>query len=172
TVISIVWVFPFDALLNLASEIVFDGPLNNKNYVAACKFLFEMSGIRGMVHGQSLDLFTETKTVEDANSVALHKTGDLIRAAIVCGALCGGATSEETQVFDRIATKLGICYQIEDDMLDASKCEKSFLDVMSERELRDYASELTSEIKTLCDGLPYELTFIKEIADKNLSRKF
>lgn len=161
-----------DALLNLAAEVAFKGPLTNKNYAKACQYMFRMSGISGMVHGQSLDLFTETKTVEDAESVALHKTGDLIRAAMVCGALCGGASDEEIGVFDEIASKLGICYQIVDDMLDAEKCEKSFLDIYSERDLKQFASKLTAKIIALCDSLPYDLEFIKEIVNNNLSRKF
>lgn len=161
-----------DGLLNLATEVAFSGPLSSKNYVQACQFMFAMSGINGMVHGQSLDLFTETKTAKDAEAVALHKTGDLIRAAIVCGALCGGAKEDEIKIFDEIASKLGICYQIVDDMLDAQKCEKSFLDVYSERELKQYANKLTAEIIALCDSLPYDLTFVKEIITNNLSRKF
>ncbi len=161
-----------DGLLNLAAEAAFSGPINNKNYVQACRFMFAMSGIKGMVHGQSLDLFTETKTAADAEAVALHKTGDLIRAAIVCGALCGGAKDDEIALFDEIASKLGVCYQIVDDMLDAQKCENSFLDVYSERELKQYANKLTAEIITLCNKLPYDLEFVKEIITNNLSRKF
>ena len=160
-----------DALLNLAFETVLSGPLSNKRYQAACAFLFKMSGICGLVHGQSLDLFTETTTVEQATEVAINKTGTLIRAALVCGALIGGATDEEVAIFDEMACKLGICYQIIDDLLDSKKCEKSFLDLFSERELRDHASKLSDEIKSSCDSLPYELTFIKEFCDQNLSRQ-
>ena len=161
-----------DALLNLAAEVALSGPLSNKNYAQACQYMFSMSGINGMVHGQSLDLFTETKTLEDAEAVALHKTGDLIRAALVCGALCGGANGDEIKVFDEIAIKLGICYQVIDDMLDAEKCEKSFLDVFTPRALKEYATKLTAEIIVLCDSLPYDLSFVKEIVNNNLSRKF
>lgn len=161
-----------DALLNLAAEVAFSGPLSNKGYVQACQYMFKMSGIGGMVHGQSLDLFAETKTLEDAEAVALHKTGDLIRAAIVCGAMCGGASADEIKIFDEIASKLGICYQVIDDMLDAQKCEKSFLDIYSERDLKQFATKLTVQIIALCDSLPYDLEFVKEIVNSNLLRKF
>lgn len=161
-----------DALLNLATEVAFGGPLSNKGYAQACQYMFKMSGIGGMVHGQSLDLFTETKTLEDAEAVALHKTGDLIRAAMVCGALCGGVSDDEIKVFDEIASKLGICYQVIDDMLDSKKCEKSFLDIYSERDLKQFAAKLTEEIIALCDSLPYDLEFVKEIVNSNLLRKF
>ena len=159
-----------DALLNLAVEVCFGGPIGDKRYSEACKYLFAMRGVNGMIHGQSLDLFTETKNVDDANEVALHKTGDLLRAAIVCGALCGGAREEEIAIFDRIAIKLGVCYQVIDDMLDSSKCEKSFLDVMGERDLKEYAQNLTHDIAELIKRLPYDMSFISEIAAGNLTR--
>lgn len=161
-----------DALLNLSAEIAFSGPIGNKNYARACQYMFAMSGINGMIHGQSLDLFTETKSLADAEAVALHKTGDLIRASIVCGAIAGGAKDEEISVFDEIASKLGICYQVVDDILDAEKCEKSFLDIYSERDLKQFAVKLTKQIIQLCDSLPYDLQFVKEIVNNNLSRKF
>lgn len=159
-----------DALLNLAFETALHGPLSNKNYQKACAYLFRMSGIQGLVHGQSLDLFAETKSVEDATELAIAKTGTLIRAALVCGALCSGATDEEAIVLDEIAQKLGVCYQIIDDILDSKKCEKSFLDVYSENDLIDHVRELNAEIKASCDQLPYDLTFIKDFCDQNLSR--
>lgn len=161
-----------DALLNLACETVFCGNFEEHGYKEACKTLFKLSGISGMIYGQSLDLFTETHSVEDADAVALHKTGDLIRAALVCGALAGGASKAEIPVFDEIGQKFGIAYQVIDDMLDHDKIERSYLDVFSERECHEYAERLTEEIKALCDKLgKYDLSFIKDYADKNLSRR-
>lgn len=160
-----------DALLNLAMETAFCGNLSDKHYQQACAYLFNRSGADGMLYGQCLDLFAETKDFEDAKRVALHKTGDLIRAAIVCGALCGHATDEEVQIFEEIATNLGIAYQVVDDLLDSEKCEKSFLDVMTERECKQYAKQLTENALSLCEKMPqYDLQFIKDFAQKNLSR--
>ena len=162
-----------DALLNLAAEIVFDGKLSDAYYQKACKYLFQKSGIGGMIYGQCLDLFAETKCVQDATEVAIHKTGDLIRAAIVCGALLGHATDDEVAVFEQIATDFGIAYQVVDDLIDAEKCEKSILDIFNPRECRQYAEKLTKNVLALCDSMPqYDLTFIKEYAQKNLSRNF
>ncbi len=160
-----------DALLNLAAETVFRGPMSNKNYQAACAYLFRMSGIDGLVHGQSLDLFTETKNIDDATELAVAKTGTLIRAALVCGATVGGATQEEAALFDEIACKLGVCYQIIDDILDSKKCEKSFLDMYTESDLIDHVHELNGEIKAICDRLPYDLQFIKDFCEENAARK-
>lgn len=161
-----------DALLNLAMEIVLSGPMSDAKYRAASAFLFKMSGIFGMINGQSLDLFSETTTLEDANAVALHKTGDLLRAAIVCGAYVGGAKTDEIPLFDQIAQSFGICYQVVDDLLDKEKIEKSFLDVLSEQGCVNYAKNLTEKVKQLCDTLPYNLDFLKEYADKNFTRNY
>lgn len=160
-----------DALLNLAVETAFCGNLSDKRYQQACAYLFNRSGADGMLYGQCLDVFAETKNFEDAKQVALHKTGDLIRAAVVCGALCGHATDEEVIIFEEIATDLGIAYQVVDDLLDSEKCEKSFLDVMTERECKQYAQQLTKHALELCEKMPqYNLQFIKDFAQKNLSR--
>ena len=133
--------------------------------------MFRYSGMTGMIYGQSLDLFTETQTLADCDEVALHKTGDLIRAALVCGALVGGAHPSEIEVFDKIGEKFGLAYQVIDDMLDADKCERSYLDVLNERECREYAEKLTDELTALCDSVGhYDLTFIKDYAHKNLQR--
>lgn len=160
-----------DGLLNLAMELVFKGKMEDKYYRRACAYMFEKSGQNGMLYGQCLDLFAETKSFDDANEVALHKTGDLIRATLVCGALCGHAADDEVKIFDEIAVNFGIAYQVVDDLLDAQKCEKSFLDVMTERECRQYAQQLTDKVLSLCDQLPqYDLQFIKDYATQNLSR--
>ena len=160
-----------DALLNLACETVFKGSFADKNYREACAALFRYSSMTGMIYGQSLDLFTETQTLADCDQVALHKTGDLIRAALVCGALVGGAHPSEIEVFDKIGEKFGLAYQVIDDMLDADKCERSYLDVLNERECREYAEKLTDELTALCDSVGhYDLTFIKDYAHKNLQR--
>ena len=153
-----------DALLNLAAETLFMGNFNSKNYREACAYMFLMSGSTGMIHGQNLDLFTATKSIDDANQVALHKTGDLIRAAIVCGALVGGATAEEKKIFDQIAINLGIAYQVVDDLLDADKCERSFLDIMTADGCRNYVVRLNDEVMALCDKLPYDLQFIRDFS--------
>ena len=160
-----------DALLNLSFETVLKGPLSNKSYQTACVYMFKMSGIEGLVHGQSLDLFGETKNIDDATELAVAKTGTLIRAALVCGALVGGASEEEARIFDEMACKLGVCYQIIDDILDSKKCEKSFLDVYSESDLIDHVKELNEEIKAACDKLPYDLEFLKEFCDQNIARR-
>ncbi len=160
-----------DALLNLAFETALQGPMSNNAYRAACAFLFKMSGIEGLVHGQSLDLFSETKNVDDATELAVAKTGTLIRAALVCGALVGGASEDEAALFDEIGCKLGVCYQIIDDILDSKKCERSFLDVYSEKDLFDHVLYLNSEIDKICDRLPYDLEYIKEFCAKNIARQ-
>lgn len=160
-----------DSLLNLAFETALKGPLSSKKYQDACAYLFKMSGIFGLIHGQSLDLFSETKSVDDASELAIAKTGTLIRAALVCGALCGGADEHTVDVLDDIAKKIGICYQIIDDIIDSKKCEKSFLDMYSEADLYQHVVELNTEIIEACDSLPYDLTFIKDFCLQNLSRK-
>jgi geranylgeranyl diphosphate synthase type II len=86
------------------------------------------AGAAGMVGGQAIDLATVTTDPSgrpplalDASGVqAMHakKTGALIRASAVSGAIMGGATADQQTAVDRAAAELGLAFQIVDDILD------------------------------------------------------
>lgn len=154
-----------DLLLNLAAEVAFSGDFSERNYSSACQILFEHSGSRGMIHGQCLDLFVPTVRENDAIEVAVCKTADLLRAALVCGSICGGADTNHLDTIDRLATSLGICYQLADDLSDASKNEKSFLSVLSTADcLQLFDTHL--QIVTECvQSLPYDFGFVFRVTE-------
>lgn len=76
----------------------------------------------GMVAGQALDLDAESRDVTNAELERIHhrKTGALIRAAARCGALIAGASERELAAVTEYATKLGLLFQITDDLLDVT----------------------------------------------------
>ena len=85
------------------------------------------AGASGMVGGQALDLTGNDKGRDDeaaatsADQLALissKKTGALIRASAVAGAIMGGASDHDVAVIDDAATQLGLAFQIIDDILD------------------------------------------------------
>ncbi len=86
------------------------------------------SGPIGMVGGQAIDLACVTPTADgvrppplDADGLRLmhaKKTGALIRAAAMAGAIMGGARESEIEAVDRAAAELGLAFQIVDDILD------------------------------------------------------
>ncbi len=80
-------------------------------------------GSRGMIGGQVVDILSEGEAEKDPNIlryIHAHKTGDLIRASVRSGALIGGASEEELFNITVYAEKIGIAFQITDDILDIS----------------------------------------------------
>ena len=77
----------------------------------------------GMVSGQQLDLNAEGKTlsIEDIETIHRQKTGALISAAAVSGAIIGGASDTELASIKQFAEKLGLLFQITDDILDVTE---------------------------------------------------
>lgn len=84
-------------------------------------------GADGVVGGQVVDLQCEGKTdtsVETLHFIHTHKTGALLEACVVCGAILGGASEEELQRLSRYAQNIGLAFQIIDDILDITKTQE------------------------------------------------
>lgn len=125
-----------DALLNYAFEtmakavdIVKQEP---KEQYSICleKILFvqrliaEKAGIYGMVGGQSVDVEATEKqeqlTQEKLDFIYRLKTGALIEASMMAGAVLAGASEKEVREIEDIASKIGLAFQIQDDILDVT----------------------------------------------------
>ena len=113
-----------DALQTLAFEVLATCPLSPKvepfrvRMIAA---LARSSGTAGMGGGQALDLEATGKTLSVEALSLLHsmKTGALIRTAVLLGALgAGKADPQELQILDNFGDKIGLAFQIHDDVLD------------------------------------------------------
>ena len=86
----------------------------------AIAMLSECAGSLGMVGGQVLDIQAEQRqcTEEDILEIQSRKTGALINAACVLGAVAGGGNEERIEAASKFASGLGLAFQIRDDMLD------------------------------------------------------
>ena len=110
-----------DALLTDAFAVASTAQLPEPADMAfAIGMLSECAGSLGMVGGQVLDIQAEQRqcTEEDVLAIQDRKTGALIRAACVLGAIAGGATEEQINAAAQFAAGLGLAFQIRDDMLD------------------------------------------------------
>ncbi len=78
------------------------------------------AGYQGMVGGQVVDIQSEGKRVEASvvEFIHTHKTGALITASVVSGALIGGGTAEQIESIQAYGQKIGLAFQIADDILD------------------------------------------------------
>ncbi len=111
-----------DALQTLAFQVLADQPgADPARQLAMLSLLAHASGSRGMAGGQAIDLAATGKalTVEELEFMHGHKTGALIRAAVLLGAHVGGANKAELERLARFANRAGLLFQVVDDILDA-----------------------------------------------------
>ena len=110
-----------DALLTLAFEILARSAMRGgRRWAAATLELARAAGPAGMVGGQALDLAATARKPTGANLREIHqlKTGALIRAAVRGGAILGGATASQLRALTAYAERVGLAFQIADDLLD------------------------------------------------------
>lgn len=91
--------------------------------------IFEIAraaGICGMVGGQSLDLQNEGRQIDLQALELMHskKTGALIRASTVVGAMAGGGCAERVERLSKYGDLVGLAFQIADDILDVEGAEE------------------------------------------------
>lgn len=113
-----------DCLLNYAFEIIINEAERKfeKKYLTAAKILSELSGTKGMLVGQAVDVASENKIIDKDTLMYIHdnKTGGLIKAAVMAGAVIGGADYNIVNDFEKIGYNIGIAFQIKDDILDVT----------------------------------------------------
>ena len=84
--------------------------------------MLEASGLRGMVAGQWIDLMAEGSPLSREGLAEMHrrKTGALIEAACVMGAMSAGASDRVVAILSGYGREVGMAFQIADDLLDAT----------------------------------------------------
>lgn len=112
-----------DALLNAAFEtafVAFDSGTEAKRIGEALKVLGYKAGIYGMIGGQVVDVENNGSFVEEdmLSFVYKNKTAALIEASLMIGAILAGVSQEVVKQVEEIGTKIGIAFQIQDDILD------------------------------------------------------
>ncbi|KAF0206176.1 MAG: farnesyl diphosphate [Gallionellaceae bacterium] len=113
-----------DALQSLAFQMLSDTTLtaDPARQLKMVKLLAVASGSRGMAGGQAFDLASVGKQldVSELEFMHIHKTGALIRAAILLGAYCGDTLSDaHFDKLDHYGKCVGLAFQVVDDVLDA-----------------------------------------------------
>ncbi|OUP84843.1 farnesyl-diphosphate synthase [Lachnoclostridium sp. An169] len=115
-----------DALLNYAFETalrVFDGnPEHCVRAGKALKILAQKAGINGMIGGQVVDVKESGHAVsgEMLDFIYRLKTGALLEASMMVGAVMAGASDGDVEAIGKIAGKIGLAFQIQDDILDVT----------------------------------------------------
>jgi geranylgeranyl diphosphate synthase type II len=171
-----------DGLLNTSAELL---SKNLENYyqdlgalqkaIKAMKYIYNCSGVHGMIGGQVIDLETDVEYSEDYfENMYKLKTAALIRAAIVSGAIMAGATDADIVSLEEFSNCIGIAYQITDDLLDyeedKNKDKKTISNFKSKEDLKIRIKELSERSKIELQALDYNTDELEEYVDMLMNR--
>lgn len=113
-----------DALLNYAFEVMLKHTADHSGNILektkAMSIIAKTSGVSGMIGGQVVDLESEGKAIPASLLEYMHrcKTGALIKAPVMASAVLCGAEPDMLKQLELFAEKLGLAFQIKDDILD------------------------------------------------------
>ena len=96
--------------------------LSDTQKIKLVKLLSKSVGFDGMVGGQAMDIAAEGKSLDVSalKEVHLRKTGALIEASVLAGAICGGANAGQIEALGRFSRNIGLAFQVMDDVLDVT----------------------------------------------------
>ncbi len=109
-----------DALQALAFGLLAAGEHSAERKIDVIRLLAEACGSQGIVGGQVVDIESEGTQIDAAvlDYIHRHKTGCLLRASVLLGALLGGCSPEQQRRLSNYGEAIGLCFQITDDILD------------------------------------------------------
>ena len=183
-----------DALLNLAYETAakaFDMEVADTRVARAFAVLAKKAGVYGMVGGQVVDVESEKSddcsiTREKLDFIYRLKTGALIESSMMIGAILAGASSDEVSRVEQIAAKLGLAFQIQDDVLDVTSTLEVLGKPVGSDEKNNKATYVTfegldkavsdverisKEAEEQLDDLGYDDAFLKELFEYLIHRE-
>ena len=128
-------------------------------------------GADGLVGGQVLDLLCEGRrgkrdvSVDDLAWIHTHKTAALLKVSVACGALLAGATEKEVEACEIFAEKIGLAFQVADDILDVTGSTED----LGKTAAKDLVADKTTYVKLLgLDGARAEAQRLTDEAKKEL----
>lgn len=183
-----------DALLNLAYETAakaFDMEVADARVARAFTVLAKKAGVYGMVGGQVVDVESEKSddcpvTREKLDFIYRLKTSALIESSMMIGAILAGASPDEISRVEQIAAKLGLAFQIQDDVLDVTSTLEVLGKPVGSDEKNNKATYVTfegldkavsdverisKEAEEQLDDLEYDDAFLKELFEYLIHRE-
>jgi farnesyl diphosphate synthase len=180
-----------DALQSLAFQLLAEHALADdpREQLEMLRLLATAAGSRGMAGGQQIDLESVGRplSVPELESMHIHKTGALIRAAVLLGAACGAAGDAMRGRLDHYAKTVGLAFQVVDDVLDAEASsatlgktagkdsrqgKPTYVSVMGLARARQLTEELRHNAHEALAPLGAGARRLRELADFIVLRKF
>lgn len=176
-----------DALLTLAFEVLAKEVDDPRMAVKLIRQLAEAAGPLGMIAGQMADLEAEgtNATEELLRHIHTNKTAKMFRCAAAMGAICGHANDQQFDCLCEYGLKIGLGFQVADDILDVSassrqlgktagKDEKAgkatYPAVVGMEKSRQLAEQLAQEAVMILAPFGSEADFLRELAGALLAR--
>jgi farnesyl diphosphate synthase len=147
------------------------------------------SGSRGMAGGQAIDLAAvgQQLSIGELEFMHIHKTGALIRAAVLLGAHCGEAAPDALERLGRFANRIGLLFQVVDDILDAeastatlgktagkdaAQNKPTYVNILGAKEAKAMAGKLRQDAHEVLAPFGDSALRLHELADFIIERTF
>jgi geranylgeranyl diphosphate synthase type II len=179
-----------DALLNQAFEIIHQALIKNPKleFIKAAAYISSASGTQGMIGGQCIDLYYENKQIDldILNTMHDKKTGAMIKAPLVAGALLSGAKEEDVLRIEKFGQLIGLAFQISDDILDvegsteklgkkigsdANNQKSTFVSCYGLEKSKEKAKNIIKEAQNLIDLYGDKGLLLKELSNYIIERE-
>lgn len=172
-----------DGLLDYAYKIISDDMVNGENIANKVKaFNIFSNNVFNMIKGEFVDTDLEGKEVTMDELMYMHnnKTGALIKASLLMGAVLADASERELEALEEYASIIGLTFQIKDDILsetgdelilgkpvghDSKSGKRTFVTVLGLLEAKRWLEELTEKAVNVLDKISdRNIEFLKELA--------
>ena len=177
-----------DALQAAAFETLFSARVQSASICRAGRILAQAAGVHGMCGGQQLDMEGETVRFDAEGVSAVHerKTAAMIKAAAMMGVIAGNGTEIQLKIAELYADAVGLAFQIEDDILDATSTaeemgksvgsdersgKSTFITLYGIERCREMVKENTEKAKELITAAFHDCEFFIWLADMLSERK-
>lgn len=180
-----------DGLLNYAFETAasaFDCGTDAGKTAKALQILAKKAGIYGMIGGQVVDVQSSGSSIsqERLDFIYALKTGALLEASMMVGAVLAGASEEEVKTVEQVASDVGLAFQIRDDILDVTstlemlgkpihsddKNEKTtYVTLRGLEQASKDVEEISKRALLRLSSLPYENEFLTELIKSLIYRE-
>jgi len=178
-----------DALQSQAFQTLAEAPVEAQRKVDMLHLLAQASGSRGMAGGQAIDLAATDQAISlaELEFMHLHKTGALIRAAVLMGAHCGGADAAALKDLSHFANRIGLLFQVVDDILDveastatlgktagkdAAQNKSTYVNLLGLAAAKEKAAELRQEAHAALEPFGPGAQRLRELTDYIVERSF
>jgi geranylgeranyl pyrophosphate synthase len=176
-----------DALLTLAFEVLSVEVENSDTAVRMMRTLSEAAGPSGMIAGQVADMNSPhaNGSMQRLQYIHMNKTAEMFAASTAMGAIAGGATEEQLSAMIEYGLKIGLGFQIADDLLDITAsteqlCKTAGKDVeqgkltypalVGEKKSREIFEKLTCEAVCALQHFGTEAETLRQLAMELLNR--